>query len=168
MFGLRFAYLQAVIFFAFFLLVVRFGRFCRLSRKWEDLKCTEKFLLYLKTPNLVSVNQYNNLDVLLKNLSPSVHFGVHWVGWFFKYARHPLFMFGLRNAALQTGIGRPGELLFLDLYFGLLTSSRDPNFTGGHLFRLGVRVVDIIHRFYSRTVIQRQIVASPALWNTVW
>ncbi len=36
------------------------------------------------------------------------------------------------------------------------------------LFRLGLRVVDIIHRFYSRTVIQRQIVASPALWNTVW
>ncbi len=67
LFGLRFAYLHAVIFFAFFLLVVRFGRFCRLSRKWEDLKCTEKFLLYLKTPNLVSVNQYNNLDVLLKN-----------------------------------------------------------------------------------------------------
>ena len=77
-------------------------------------------------------------------------------------------MFGLRNAALQTGIGRPGELLFLDLYFGLLTSSRDPNFTGGHLFRLGLRVVDIIHSFYSRTVIQSTIVASPALWNTVW
>ncbi len=42
------------LFFAFFLLVVRFGRFCRLSRKWGDRKCTENFLLYLKTPNLVS------------------------------------------------------------------------------------------------------------------
>ena len=88
LFGLRFAYLQAAILsifnlikshasrnlFAFFLLVdFLFGRFCRLSRKWGDLKCTENFLLYLKTPNLVSVNQYNNLDVLLKNLSPSVH-----------------------------------------------------------------------------------------------
>jgi hypothetical protein len=81
---------------------------------------------------------------------------------FFKYARHPLIMFGLLNAALQTGFGGPGELLFLALDFGLLTSSRDPNFTGGHLFRLGLRVVDIIHRFYSRTVIQRQIDVSPA------
>ena len=96
-------------------------------------------------------------------LSPSVHFGVHWVGWFFKYARHPLFMFGLRNAALQTGIGRPRELLFLDLYFGLLASSRDPNFTGRHLFWLGLRVVDFIHTFYSRAVIQRQIDVSPAV-----
>ncbi len=55
-------------------------------------------------------------------------------GEFFKYARHPLFMFGLRNAALQTGLGRPRELLFLDLYFGLLASSRDPNFTEGIYF----------------------------------
>ena len=101
-------------------------------------------------------------------LSPSVHFGVHWVGWFFKYVRHPLFMFGLRNAALQTGIGRPQELHFLDLYFGLLASSRDPNFTGGHLFGLGMRVVDIIHRFYSRTVIQRQIDVSPAFMEYGW
>ena len=107
-------------------------------------------------------------DAISLLFSPSVHFGVHWFGWFFKYARHPLFMFGLRNAALQTGIGRPRELLFLDLDFGLLASSRDTNFTGGHLFRLGLRVVDIIHRFYSRTVIQSTIVASPALWNTVW
>jgi hypothetical protein len=96
-------------------------------------------------------------------LSPSVHFGVQWVGWFFKYVRHPLFMFGLRNAALQTGIGRPRELLFLDLYFGLLASSRDPNFTGRHLFWLGLRVVDFIHTFYSRAVIQRQIDVSPAV-----
>ncbi len=79
-----------------------------------------------------------------------------------QYACHPLFMFGLRNAALQTGIGRPRELLFLDLYFGLLASGRDPNFTGRHLFWLGLRVVDIIHTFYSRAVIQRQIDVSPA------
>jgi hypothetical protein len=46
---------------------------------------------------------------------------------FLKYPRHPLFMFGLRNAALQTGLGRLRELLFLDLYFGLLAPSRDPN-----------------------------------------
>ena len=85
---------------------------------------------------------------------------------FFNYARHPLFMFGLRNAALQTGIGRPGELLFLDLYFGLLPSSRDPNFTGGHLFWLGLRVVDIIHKFYSQAVIQRQIDVSPAFMES--
>jgi hypothetical protein len=52
----------------------------------------------------------------------------------FKYARYPLFMFGLRNAALQSALGRPGELLFLDLDFVLLASSRDPNFTGRHLF----------------------------------
>ena len=43
------------------------------------------------------------------------------------------------------------------------SSSRDPNFTGGHLFRLGLRVVDIIHTFYSRAVIQRQIDVSPAV-----
>jgi hypothetical protein len=67
---------------------------------------------------------------------------------FFIYTRHPLFMFGLRNAALQTGLGKR-ELLFLDLYFGLLASSHDPNFTGRHLFWLGLRVVDIIHTFYS-------------------
>jgi steroid 5-alpha reductase family enzyme len=66
-------------------------------------------------------------------------------------------MFGLRNAALQTGIGRPLELLFLDLYFGLLASSRDPNFTGRHLFWLGLRVVDILHTFYSQAVIQSPI-----------
>jgi hypothetical protein len=52
----------------------------------------------------------------------------------FKYARYPLFMFGLRNAALQSALGRPGELIFLDLVFVLLASSRDPNFTGRHLF----------------------------------
>jgi steroid 5-alpha reductase family enzyme len=71
-------------------------------------------------------------------------------------------MFRLRNAALQTGIGRPWELLFLDLYFGLLASSRDPNFMGRHLFWLGLRVVDILHTFYSRAVIQRHIDVSPA------
>jgi hypothetical protein len=81
---------------------------------------------------------------------------------FFKYAHHPLFMFGLRNAELQTGIGRPRELLFLDLYFGLLASSRDLNFTGRHLFWLGLLVVDILHTFYCRAVIQRQIDVSPA------
>jgi hypothetical protein len=43
---------------------------------------------------------------------------------FFKYAHHPLFKFGLRNAALQTVLGRPGELLFLDLDFGLLAVIR--------------------------------------------
>jgi hypothetical protein len=62
----------------------------------------------------------------------------------FKYTRHPLFMFGLRNAALQTGIGRPRELLILDLDFVLLASSRDPNFTGRHLFWLRLRVVGIL------------------------
>jgi hypothetical protein len=60
---------------------------------------------------------------------------------------HPLLMFGLRNAALQTGLGRPRELLFLDLDFGLLASSSDPNFTGRHLFWLGLRVVGILHTF---------------------
>ncbi len=54
-------------------------------------------------------------------------------------------MFGLRNAALQTELGRPEELLYLDLDFGLLASSRDPNFTGRHLFWLGLRVVGILH-----------------------
>ncbi len=81
---------------------------------------------------------------------------------FFNYARHPLFMLGLRNAALQTGIGRPGKLLFLDLDFVMLASSRDPNFTGRHLFWLGLRIVGILHISYSRAVIQRQIDASPA------
>jgi hypothetical protein len=55
-----------------------------------------------------------------------------------------------------------GELLFLDLDFVLLASSRNPNFTGRHLFWLGLRVVGILHIFYSRAVIQRQIDASPA------
>ncbi len=70
-------------------------------------------------------------------------FGWHILSSFklFKYTGHPLFMFRLRNAALQTGLGRPRELLFLDLYFGLLASSRDPNFTGRHLLWLGLRVV---------------------------
>jgi hypothetical protein len=69
-------------------------------------------------------------------------------------------MFGLRNAALQTGLGRQRELLFLDLDFG--PSSRDPNFTGRHLFWLGLRVVGILHTFYSRAVIQRLIDVTPA------
>jgi hypothetical protein len=80
----------------------------------------------------------------------------------FKHTGHPLFMFRLRNAALQTGLGRPRELLFLDLDFVLLASSRDPNFTGRHLFWLGLRVVGFLHTFYSRAVIQRLIVVSPA------
>ena len=72
-------------------------------------------------------------------------------------------MFGLLNAALQTRLGRPQELLYLDLDFGLLASSRGPNFTGRHLFWLGLRVVDIVHTFYSLAVIQRQIDVSPAV-----
>ncbi len=68
-------------------------------------------------------------------------------------------MFGLWNAALQTGLGRP---FFLDLDFGLLASSRDPNFTGRHLFWLGLRVVGILHTFHSRAVIQRLIDVTPA------
>jgi hypothetical protein len=80
----------------------------------------------------------------------------------FKYTGHPLFMFGLRNAALQTGLGRLGEVLFLGMDFGLLASNHDPNFTGRHLFLLGLRVVGILHTFYSRAVIQRLIDVSPA------
>jgi hypothetical protein len=56
-----------------------------------------------------------------------------------------------------------GSSSVLDLYFGLLASSRDPNFTGRHLFWLGLRVVDFINTFYSRAVIQRQIDVSPAV-----
>jgi hypothetical protein len=70
-------------------------------------------------------------------------------------------MFGLRNAAHQTGLGRPRELLFLDLDFGMLASSLDPNFMGRHLFWLELRVVGILHTFYSQAVIQRQIDVSP-------
>jgi hypothetical protein len=79
-----------------------------------------------------------------------------------------LFSYWLLSLAdfVVTGIGRPWELLFLDLYFGLLASSRDPNFTGRHLFWLGLRVVDFIHTFYSRAVIQIDV--SPAVMNTVW
>jgi hypothetical protein len=58
-------------------------------------------------------------------------------------------MFGLWNAALQTVLGRPWELLFLDTDFGLLASSRDPNFTGRHLFWLGLRVVGILYTVHS-------------------
>jgi hypothetical protein len=43
-------------------------------------------------------------------------------------------MFGLQNAARQTGLGRPGELLFLDLDFGLLASSREPTLREGIYF----------------------------------
>ncbi len=68
----------------------------------------------------------------------------------------------ITNAALQTGLGRPQELLYLDLDFGLLASSRDPNFTGRHLFRLDLRVVGILHTFFSRAVIQWLIGVSPA------
>jgi hypothetical protein len=71
-------------------------------------------------------------------------------------------MFRLRNAALQTGLGRPQELLYLDMDLGLLASSCDTNFTGRHLFWLGLRVVGILHTFYSRAVIQRLIDVSPA------
>jgi hypothetical protein len=83
--------------------------------------------------------------------------------WLFGLADFVVFLGNGEYAALQTGIGRPRELLFLDLYFGLLASSRDPNFTGRHLFWLGLRVVDFIHTFYSRAVIQRQIDVSPAV-----
>ena len=61
-----------------------------------------------------------------------------------------------------SALGRPGELIFLDLDFVLLASSRDPNFTGRHLFWLGFWVVGILHTFYSRAVIQRLIDVSPA------
>ncbi len=81
--GLWFAYLQAAILsifnlikyhasrnlFAFFPIgwFIRFGRFCRLSRKWGDQMQT---IFYCTVyPNLVSVNQYNNPDILLKNLN---------------------------------------------------------------------------------------------------
>ena len=60
----------------------------------------------------------------------------HW-----KTAGAPLFRFVFRFAGLKP----------------------DPNFTGRHLFWLGLRVVDFIHTFYSRAVIQRQIDVSPAV-----
>jgi hypothetical protein len=59
---------------------------------------------------------------------------------------------------MQVGL----EFLFLDYDFGLLASSRDPNFTGRHLFWFGFRVVGILQIFYSRAVIQRTIDVSPA------
>ncbi len=40
--------------------------------------------------------------------------------------------------------------------------SRDPNFAGRELLRFGSQVVGILQTFYSRAVIQRTIVDSPA------
>ena len=64
--------MQAVIFCAFLLLVDLFGLadFVVFLGNGEipNAHCTDNFLLY-RIPNPASVNQYNNLDVLLKNLN---------------------------------------------------------------------------------------------------
>ncbi len=62
--------MQAVIFFAFFLLVDLFGLadFVVFLGNGET-QMHRQFFTVPYTPNFVSVNQYNSLDVLLKNLN---------------------------------------------------------------------------------------------------
>jgi hypothetical protein len=73
-------------------------------------------------------------------------------------------MFGIwiTDYCMQTALRRLWELLILDWDIGLLATSRDPNSVGRTLFWFGLRVVGFIQTFYSRAVIQRTIVESPA------
>jgi hypothetical protein len=79
----------------------------------------------------------------------------------FQIRRSPSIHVRITECCIQTVLGRPRELHFLDRDFGLLASSRDPNFTGRQLFWLGLRVGGILQTFYSQAAIPRTIDVSP-------